>query len=173
MSKGAEMLDKHYMQSVMHQLPKIAKALEHIAENTKPEPQHDFSAWNGDYSSFKEKYTEVFLTENMYAFLSVVFQSFQANGVEGVCNSITTHNCRRDMENALDPSCSQIAWCVGDFEAHAEYLESNNHDGEQIYDRSKFAQALQRMCDKHDAEYGINWETIEVYLDDCKLSGGE
>jgi len=166
------MLDKHYMQSVMHQLPKIAEHLEQIAENTKPMPHHDFSAFDGDYSSFKEKFPEVFVTEDMYAFLSGIFQSFQANGVEGVCNSITTHNCRRDMENALNPDCIQIAWCVDDFEAHAEYLESNTNNGQQIYDRSKFGYALRRMCDKHDAEYGITWETIGAYLDDyCQLGG--
>ena len=164
------MLDKHYKQSVMHQLPKIAKHLEQIAKNTT---QHDFSAWNGDYSSFKEKYPEVFITKDMFDFLSCIFQSFQENGVEGVCSTVSTHNSRRDMENALDPNCCQVSWCIDDFEAHAEYLESNNHDGKQVYDRSKFAYALGRMCDKHDAEYGINWETIGAYLDDCCRLGGE
>ena len=164
------MLEKHYMQSVMRQLPEIAKHLEQIADNTK---QHDFSAWNGDYSSFKERYPEVFVTEDMFAFLSVLFRSFQENGVEGVCTTIATHSCRRDMENALDPDCQQVAWCIDDFESHAEFLESNNNDGKPLYDRSKFAYALTRMCDKHDCEYGISWDTIGVYLNEHCLLGGE
>ena len=95
---GAEMLERHYMQSVMRQLPEIAKHLEQIADNTK---QHDFSAWNGDYSSFKERYPEVFVTEDMFAFLSVLFRSFQENGVEGVCSTIATHTHRHDVEMHL------------------------------------------------------------------------
>ena len=164
------MLEKHYMQSVMRQLPEIAKHLEQIADNTK---QHDFSAWNGDYSEFKERYPEVFITKDMFDFLSCIFQSFQENGVEGVCSTVSTHNSRRDMENALDPNCRQVSWCVDDFEAHAEYLESNVYDGEHTYDRSKFADALDRMIDKHDCEYGISWETIGAYLLDHCLLGGE
>ena len=53
--------------------------------------------------------------------------------------------------------------------------ESEHHDGEQVYDRDKFQYALNRMIDKHDASIGINWDTIQAYLDAYYMisKGGE
>ena len=145
---------------------------EQNAENTKSQPQHDFSELDGDYTSFKEKYPEQYMSHEMYAFICGVFQSFQENGVQGVCKTIATHSCRNDLENALDPDCQQTTWCVGDFDSHAEFLESNDNDGKPLYDRSEFGYALNRMCDNHDATIGITWDTIESYLNEyCRLGG--
>lgn len=64
-----------------------------------------------------------------------------------------------------------IYWHKDDFEHQAkeneEYAEENDEKLE--YDRSKFEYALDIMIDNHDANNGINWDTISDYLNTyCK-----
>jgi len=63
-----------------------------------------------------------------------------------------------------------ICWSIGDFEQQAQEIEDYENEGNKIYDRSKFQETLELMIHKHDAELGINWNTIKDYLDNyCKL----
>lgn len=54
-----------------------------------------------------------------------------------------------------------IKWSVEDFESVAAEIEEGKGE---IYDRNKFCKVLQIMINKHDAEIGINWDTISFYL---------
>jgi hypothetical protein len=89
-----------------------------------------------------------------------------------------------------DPSVGTISWGVGDFEARATEMEMNRlfyknpalHkkivDGELpipsehiLFDREKFADALQDMIRRHDSSIGISWETISIYLNqNCQIN---
>ena len=87
-----------------------------------------------------------------------------------------------------DPYKAAIWWSVEDFAGMAEQLfEVMTYYGENsptsvqerakrilstcrnwkdYYDESKFEEALDRMIHKHDAEYGITWESIKYYLNE-------
>ena len=56
---------------------------------------------------------------------------------------------------------SYIGWSVEDF----KYQASNQEDP-SIYDENKFKDALDTMINKHDANIGITWETIDYYLNE-------
>jgi len=64
-----------------------------------------------------------------------------------------------------------VYWHIDDFEAQAKTIEEMHQKKYNLelyplmYDRSKFEDALYNMINKHDASLGINWTTIEVYLD--------
>jgi len=66
-----------------------------------------------------------------------------------------------------------IYWSVNDFEHIANEVECNEvgeSEDNTLYDRSKFAKALEDMIDGHDADNGITWYTIRYYLDEyCKI----
>jgi hypothetical protein len=73
-----------------------------------------------------------------------------------------------------------IFWSTNDFEAQAEQNfnelkesapEEYKHleNWEQLYDKSKFAQELERMISAHDATFGITWLTVEKYLGNCEI----
>ena len=65
------------------------------------------------------------------------------------------------------PSIVPLTWSVEDFEAEAERLVGENW--KDIYDESKFEDALFEMIDNHDAEWGINWNSVAFYLNQyCK-----
>ena len=40
---------------------------------------------------------------------------------------------------------------------------------EQFYDKSKFANELERMISGHDAGVGITWQTLEYHLGNCEI----
>lgn len=60
-----------------------------------------------------------------------------------------------------------ITWSTEDFKSYAYNLRGDSW--EEYYDESKFAEALDKMINKHDAEVGITWETVAYYLDDMCL----
>ena len=68
-----------------------------------------------------------------------------------------------------------IYWHVEDFEQQAQIKEDAAIDVDPnielpLYDRDFFQDALERMIYKHDANEGINWYTIDYYLDSyCKI----
>ena len=65
------------------------------------------------------------------------------------------------------PSIVPLTWSVEDFEAEAERLVGENW--KDIYDESKFEDALFEMIDNHDAEWGISWNSVAFYLNQyCK-----
>jgi len=57
-----------------------------------------------------------------------------------------------------------IRWSISDFKQQA-----NNSENPEYYDLSKFPSALELMIEEHDADVGINWDTIQSYLDDYCL----
>ena len=59
-----------------------------------------------------------------------------------------------------------ITWSTEDFKAQANAicLRNGEKDLEEMFDESKFADALDNMIDHHDCEYGITWNTVEFYL---------
>lgn len=48
----------------------------------------------------------------------------------------------------------------------AKRILSTCKDWKDYFDESKFEEALDRMIHKHDAEYGITWESIRYYLNE-------
>lgn len=87
-----------------------------------------------------------------------------------------------------EPYKAAIWWSVEDFARMAEqqfelitYYRENSPESvkerakrilstcknwKDYYDESKFEEALNRMIHKHDAEYGITWESIKYYLNE-------
>ena len=64
-----------------------------------------------------------------------------------------------------------ISWSTEDFESRATDLCQSTEEGtwDEVYDESKFADALDKIIDDHDANHGISWNTIDYYLDTyCK-----
>lgn len=64
----------------------------------------------------------------------------------------------------LNPGQNCIVWSVKDFELRAE--ERLGKKWPHTYDESKFQEALDKMIDKHDAQYGISWITVDYWLDE-------
>ena len=72
---------------------------------------------------------------------------------------------RESIIMAFDQLMSEcIQWTVEDFEMQAQNITDDNW--EEVYDKTKFQDALETMIRKHDADIGICWETINVYLDE-------
>lgn len=69
-----------------------------------------------------------------------------------------------------------VSWSVKDFEDRAKNLEELEAElflddskigvpsEYRVYDRSKFNEALLLMIRNHDANIGISWDVIDVYL---------
>lgn len=85
---------------------------------------------------------------------------------------------RSDVDDYIRQRC--ITWDEEDFEQSAKDLEEWYYAREEnkdkpvveIYDRSKFTEALYKMIHEHNAEIGISWDTISIYLDEyCKIDG--
>ena len=73
-----------------------------------------------------------------------------------------------------------MVWSVDDFIIQAENNWENTKKSfgdiykdatcwQDVYDESKFQNALYEMIRKHDANYGITWDTIDFYLDEYCL----
>ena len=170
-----QQLELNVHRSILANLPRIAESLEQIAKNTTPQPNTDFKVFEGGYETFKANNPDEYLSEEMYGFVSCLFAMFKQYGVKGISTYVMMHDRKREIENALDHNVGSIAWCIDDFESHAEHIEEIHHDGGKVYDRDKFQDALHRMINKHDASIGISWESIQVYLDEyCMIDkGGE
>tara|TARA_B100000131_G_C17696530_1_gene442896 strand:- start:19 stop:324 length:306 start_codon:yes stop_codon:yes gene_type:complete len=82
-----------------------------------------------------------------------------------------TPSLRHRLANALDTNMEPVWWSVEDFE-HIAVQQEEYHEvpiGTK-YDRSRFKECLQDMVHNADCEHGINWYTIEQYLDaDCLI----
>jgi hypothetical protein len=69
-----------------------------------------------------------------------------------------------DFDELMNQSIT--SWCVEDLEFRAR--ETYGDEWEKYYDKSKFQENLEYMIKKHDASIGINWNTIDVYLENCR-----
>jgi hypothetical protein len=67
------------------------------------------------------------------------------------------------LEKHHDPNeqICQIIWCANDVKMQAEEMDLEISE-EEISD------VLYEMEHRHDANYGISWETIDYYLGDIK-----
>lgn len=97
----------------------------------------------------------------------------------GEFNIIIPKQKVRDMIKLLVDMSDDIAissiWSVEDFETIAQKEEEEylKEKGERVYlyDRAKFSTALKLMCENHDADIGINWDTIYHYLEEhCEIN---
>lgn len=65
-----------------------------------------------------------------------------------------------------------IKWSVEDFESRVIDnldLEEGDESWKEVYDETKFFDALEQMIHDHDCNNGITWDTIDYYLDEyCK-----
>lgn len=62
---------------------------------------------------------------------------------------------------------ASVTWTTEDFADKAELL--GGLLWETMFDKTKFKDALILMIKEHDANYGINWSTVEMYLNKyCK-----
>jgi len=60
-----------------------------------------------------------------------------------------------------------LGWSTEDFKSRAiDRLSGSKVLWEDVYDESKFEEALHTMIRKADSEYGITWDTIDFYLDE-------
>jgi len=184
-----EIIMTRFEERMLRCLSRIAANTEKIAENTNKEHRDEIGAerreaentteyeWDtfasgADYESIPE-YLRYESNKNMYAFAAGIINSFKEKGSQGVADFIMLHERRRDIQNALDPECEQITWSVEDFETRALEIEEARGK-EQIFDRSKFSEALYTMIDRHDSSIGITWESIDYHLEeDCLLTTGE
>jgi len=66
------------------------------------------------------------------------------------------------IENHYYPKSCSISWSVEDLKYQAEQLKSFNPALD--FDESKFQETLEIIIYKHDAEIGINWDVIQIYL---------
>lgn len=82
--------------------------------------------------------------------------------------------------NELDSVSMPIYWSTRDFEKQAEhnfkFLKENHadefkhlDDWQQLYDKSTFAEQLEKMIKNHDSNNGINWFTVDEYLSECEI----
>lgn len=77
---------------------------------------------------------------------------------------------KRHLSWALDDNCALICWSTHDLEQRATEVEEHQGDDVILYDRSKFKEALDALIDDHDCNWGINWETLDQYLEAyCRL----
>ena len=79
---------------------------------------------------------------------------------------------RKDLKDLKDKvieyKCTSINWSIEDFEVQACENEGW-YQKENVYDRSKFEMILKLMILEHDANVGISWDTISIYLNEyCK-----
>jgi hypothetical protein len=55
-----------------------------------------------------------------------------------------------------------IFWNTTDFEDRARRIEED--EGMELFDRTLFSEALNKMLEDHDANYGITWDTVDYWL---------
>ena len=72
----------------------------------------------------------------------------------------------------LEPGTNCITWSTEDFKGRAIQIEGEDN-WQNVYDESKFQEALDRMIDKHDAELGITWVTVDFWLNELCLKQNE
>ncbi|ALN97149.1 hypothetical protein BOX09_gp38 [Flavobacterium phage Fpv1] len=71
------------------------------------------------------------------------------------------------VENDYYPKSRSISWSVEDLKHQAENLKGFSPDLD--FDETKFEEVLEMIIHKHDANIGINWDVIQIYLmEHCK-----
>ena len=87
-----------------------------------------------------------------------------------ITNSNASWSFKSRVLNALDTDTMAIYWCVEDFEHQAAMYEEQTGEEGEVYDRSQFKDALNRMISNYDCNHGISWETVDYYLDEyCRF----
>lgn len=107
--------------------------------------------------------------------------SFTINSDE--VDIITTEGVAQIRYNS--PGVRGVYWSVADFEGQAKEQWEFHRDNiymknpyknatcwQDVYDENKFEEALDRMVNKHDANEGISWITVNFWLDEMCLTKG-
>lgn len=86
-----------------------------------------------------------------------------------------------EQEKQKEETEASIVWTVKDFESKAESIFTDLKEDEdesvlgmesweELFDKTKFKETLKGMIENHDSEYGVNWFTIQCWLEsDCKF----
>lgn len=86
-----------------------------------------------------------------------------------------------EQEKQKEETEASIVWTVKDFESKAEsiFIDLKEDEDEsvlgmksweELFDKTKFKETLKGMIENHDSEYGVNWFTIQCWLEsDCKF----
>jgi len=82
--------------------------------------------------------------------------------------NVSIEELKEIKDSLIDLNKRTIIWSILDFEIQASENEGF-YNRENIYDRNKFQNTLELMISEHDANMGISWDTIDIYLDQyCK-----
>ena len=74
----------------------------------------------------------------------------------------------KEILKLLEDLKTAVIWRVEDFEAKATELEHQANC--VLFNRTLFEKVLQLMIQRHNADLGISWATVEQYLQNyCKL----
>ena len=92
----------------------------------------------------------------------------------------------QEIENNFNPSWRSVLWSTEDFKGRAEEIwltytfkkriewklpcYPDAKKWQDVFDETKFEDALEKMIGQHDACYGINWESVIFYLDSMCLN---
>ena len=80
--------------------------------------------------------------------------------------TIIKHHISQAEKEFEDWKERSVTWSVEDFEGRAADIYGDTW--EDIFDKSLFENELYDMIRHHDCNNGITWDTIDVYLDNCK-----
>ena len=85
-------------------------------------------------------------------------------------NEEVSYRLKIKLLDALNPNYYPVIWSYEDMDRVVDGLEG---DGCKV-DRDSIAYAMEQMIYNHDAEYGINWETLTEYaLEYCVVKDEE
>lgn len=89
---------------------------------------------------------------------------------EGLISLI--NQAKQDFDENWVPRERSITWGVDDFISRAQDAEERGEtEGltwQEYYDEEAFEEACIEMVRRHDANYGITWDSIDCALEDCK-----
>jgi len=84
----------------------------------------------------------------------------------GQCDYYPVDLVRHELQY-LEERC--VRWDEEDFK-YAAIGKTSETEWQIYYDERRFSEALENMIQKHDAELGITWVTVNYYLDEyCKI----
>lgn len=69
-----------------------------------------------------------------------------------------------EIQSQYYPNWQSVIWSVEDFAHKAKELQQKRPERNYKFDESKYEHALSEMIRKHDANLGITWDTVEIYL---------
>jgi len=71
---------------------------------------------------------------------------------------------KADLREAKEQLSRSVTWSINDFVSRASSI-CETGDWFDEFSEPKMERALKLMIEKHDAEFGITWETVDSYLE--------